>query len=97
MSSLETRTERPIRERAEPIPDDMAMLRAAAEVTRDLSTARPGVYWPDMLLSAAVGYAALAGAILVDNTLLAIASGVLASDAGSYMPCSGGWVSASSS
>ena len=71
MSSLETRTE-------PPIPDDMVMLRAAAEVTRDLSTARPGIYWPDMLLSAAVGYAALAGAILIDNTLLAVASGVLA-------------------
>src|SRR6478609_5504795 len=50
MSSLETRTERPIGKRAEAIPDDMAMLRAAAEVTRDLSTARPGIYWPDMLL-----------------------------------------------
>jgi len=79
MSSLEARTEQPIRARAEVIPDDMAMLRAAAELTRDLSTARPGVYWPDMLLSAAIGYAALAGAILIDNTLLAIASGVLAS------------------
>jgi fatty acid desaturase len=72
------RIERPTRPRAEAIPDDMAMLRAAAEVTRDLSTARPGIYWTDMLLSAAVGYAALAGAILVDNTALAVASGVLA-------------------
>ena len=71
-------TERPARTRAEAIPDDMAMLRAAAEVTRDLPTARAGIYWPDMLLSAAVGYAALAGAILVDNTLLAVASGVVA-------------------
>ncbi len=78
MSSLEARTERPIRTRAETIPDDMALLRAAAEVTRDLSTARPGIYWPDMLLSAAIGYAALAGAILLDNTLLAVASGVVA-------------------
>lgn len=60
------------------IPDDMAMLRAAAELTRELSTARPGIYWPDTLLSAAVGYAALAGAILIDNTLLAVASGVVA-------------------
>ena len=45
--------------------DDMAMLRAAAEVTRDIGTARPDIYWPDMLLSACVGYAALAGAILI--------------------------------
>src|SRR6478735_6468057 len=78
MSSLEARTERPIRTSAEAIPDDMVMLRAAAEVTRDLSTARPGIYWSDMLLSAAIGYAALAGAMLIDNTLLAVASGVLA-------------------
>lgn len=78
MSSLEARTERTIRNRAEAIPDDMTMLRAAAEVTRDLATARPGIYWPDMLLSAAIGYAALAGAVLIDNTLLAVASGVLA-------------------
>lgn len=64
--------------RAEPVADDMTMLRAAAEVTRDLATARPGIYWPDMLLSAAVGYAALAGAMLIDNTLVAIGSGVIA-------------------
>lgn len=78
-TTVSIRTERPARTRAEAVPDDMAMLRAAAEVTRDLSTARPGIYWPDMLLSAAIGYAALAGAILIDNTLLAVASGVLAS------------------
>lgn len=60
------------------IPDDKAMLRAAAELTRDLSTARAGVYWPDMLGSATVGYAALAGAILVDGLLPALACGVVA-------------------
>ncbi|MFC3172999.1 fatty acid desaturase family protein [Novosphingobium bradum] len=48
-----------------PLPDDMAMLRAAAELTRDISTARPALYWPDMLGSASVGYGALAGAILL--------------------------------
>ncbi|MBT2132921.1 fatty acid desaturase [Croceibacterium sp. LX-88] len=57
--------------------DDMAMLRTAAEVTRDIGTARPDIYWPDMLISAAVGYAALAGAILIDNAVLAIASGIV--------------------
>ncbi len=45
------------------IPDDMAMLRAAAELTRDISAARPEIYWPDMLVSAVVGYAGIAGAI----------------------------------
>ena len=46
-----------------PIADDMTMLRAAAELTRDINTARGAIYWPDMLASAAIGYAALAGAI----------------------------------
>lgn len=49
------------------IPDDMAMLRAAVDLTRDISAARPEIFWPDMLLSAAVGYAGLAGAILLSG------------------------------
>lgn len=57
------------------IPDDKAMLRAAAELTRDIGTAKPGIYWPDMLISAFVGYAALAGAILAESTGLAVLSG----------------------
>ena len=60
------------------IPDDKAMMRAAAELTRDLAEARPGIYWPDMIGSAAVGYAALVGAILAGSTWLAIASGLVA-------------------
>jgi len=59
------------------IPDDKEMLRAAAELTRDIGEARPGIYWPDMLISTAVGYAALAGAILIDDTWLAVVSGVV--------------------
>ena len=58
--------------------DDMAMLRAATALTRDIADARPGIYWPDMLLSAALGYAALAGAILLANPWAATASGVVA-------------------
>jgi fatty acid desaturase len=61
-----------------PVPDDRAMLRAAAELTRDISTARAAIYWPDMLGSAVLGYAALAGAILVDSTWLAIGCGIVA-------------------
>src|SRR3546814_17017235 len=53
------------------IADDMEMLCAAAELTRDINTARPAIYWPDMLLSAAIGYAALAGAILIGSAPLA--------------------------
>jgi len=47
------------------IPDDVAMLRKAAELTRDINTARPLIYWSDFLGSAAVGYAALAGAMVL--------------------------------
>lgn len=60
------------------IPDDKAMLRAAVELTRDLNEARPGIFWPDMLLSAAAGYGALAGAIMVTNVWAAIALGTVA-------------------
>ena len=60
------------------VPDDMAMMRAAKELTSDIAEARAGVYWTDLLLSAGLGYAALAGAILLGSPLLAVASGVTA-------------------
>lgn len=60
-------------------PDDKEMLRAAVELTRDLSAARGAIYWTDLLISVAIGYAALAGAILLDNPLLAIGSGLVGS------------------
>ncbi len=56
-----------------PLADDKAMLRAAAELTRDISSARPAIYWPDMLGSALLGYGALAGAILAGSTWVALA------------------------
>ena len=59
-------------------PDDKDMLRAAVDLTRDIATARPGIYWPDMLASAALGYAALAGAILLASPWAALACGALA-------------------
>jgi fatty acid desaturase len=68
-----------VRPRAGSAPDDKAMLRAAVELTRDIAEARPSIYWPDMLVSAATGYAALAGAILVQGTLPAILLGLIAS------------------
>lgn len=60
-------------------PDDKEMLRAAVELTRDLSAARATIYWTDLLISVAIGYAALAGAILLDNPFLAVASGLVGS------------------
>ncbi|AXB75712.1 fatty acid desaturase [Novosphingobium sp. P6W] len=59
------------------MPDDKEMLRAAVELTRDIAAARPGIYWTDMLASTAVGYGALAGAILVGNPLIAVLLGLL--------------------
>jgi fatty acid desaturase len=59
------------------IPDDKEMLRAAVELTRDIAEARPGIYWPDMLLSAAIGYGALAAAILSGNMAVALLCGAV--------------------
>ena len=59
------------------VPDDIAMLRTAAELTRDINVARPAVYWGDFLGSAVLGYAGLAGAILLSG-LVAIASALVA-------------------
>ena len=42
------------------IADDKAMLRAAAELTRDLVKPVPRIYWLDMTLSAALGWGAFA-------------------------------------
>ena len=58
--------------------DDKALLRAAVELTRDLGEAKAAIYWPDMVGSAIVGYAALAGAILSQSLWLTIALGVVA-------------------
>ncbi len=45
------------------IADDMAMLRTAAELTRDINAPRPAIYWADCIGSAIIGYAALFGAM----------------------------------
>ena len=58
--------------------DDKAMIRAAADLTRELSTPKPIIYWADLIGSAVIGYAALAVAASVDATGLAIAAGVVA-------------------
>ncbi|MEI9852049.1 MAG: fatty acid desaturase [Sphingomonas sp.] len=59
------------------IADDRTMLRAAADLTRDLNAPRPWIYWSDMLLSVAVGYSALYAA-MVAPTGWAIAAGIVA-------------------
>lgn len=60
------------------IADDKAMLRAARDLTKDIATARSGIYWPDMIGSAVLGYGSLAGAILVNSVPLAIVLGLVA-------------------
>jgi fatty acid desaturase len=50
------------------IADDKAMLRAAAEATRDLIAPRPGIYWADLIGSVVVGYGALVAAVTVQGT-----------------------------
>ena len=58
--------------------DDKAMLKAAADLTRDLNVARPYVYWVDLIGSALLGYAGLLGAIFAGSTLVAVAAGIVA-------------------
>ena len=58
------------------VADDKAMLRAAAELTRDLHAARPLIYWSDMLASAALGYGALAGAVMLPGAWAVLAGAV---------------------
>ena len=54
------------------------MLKAAAGLTRDLNVPNMGIYWADMLGSAAVGYAALYFAVTAGSTLLAVLAGIVA-------------------
>ncbi len=60
------------------LSDDKAMLRAARDLTRDIGEARPAIYWTDMVVSAGIAYAALAGAILIPNPALAVGLGLVA-------------------
>lgn len=60
------------------IADDKAMLRAAAEIARDLHKPSKAIFWGDMLASVAIGYGALATAILASSTSLALIAGVVA-------------------
>jgi fatty acid desaturase len=58
--------------------DDTAMLKAAANLTRDLNLPKSAIYWADMLGSALLGYAAMVGAMLLEPAWLAVASGLIA-------------------
>ena len=60
------------------IADDMAMIRAASELTRDLVTPSARIYWTDFLASTFIGYAGVAGAIFAPTTALALAAALVA-------------------
>jgi fatty acid desaturase len=61
-----------------PRTDDNAMLKSAANLTRDLNSPNPLIYWTDMLGSALLGYAALAATVATNSTFLAVISGLVA-------------------
>jgi fatty acid desaturase len=58
--------------------DDTAMLKAAANLTRDLNAPRDAIYWADMMGSALLGYAAMFATMFVQPTWLAVAMGAIA-------------------
>ena len=58
--------------------DDAAMLKVAANLTRDLNVPKSAIYWADMLGSAMLGYAALLAAMVVHPTWLTVGIGIVA-------------------
>mgnify|MGYP001174243513 CR=1 FL=1 len=54
------------------LTDDAAMIRAAAELTRDLNAPKPYIYWADFLVFAALGYAGLFLSIAAPTALQAL-------------------------
>jgi fatty acid desaturase len=59
------------------VKDDATMLKAAANLTRDLNAPNSGIYWADMLGSALLGYAALFATMAL-SWPVALASGIVA-------------------
>ncbi len=74
----QARSDAELPQRAVRIPDDKALLRTAAELSRDLHAAKPAIYWGDLIASAVVGYGALAAAILLPVAGWAIVAGIVA-------------------
>ena len=63
---------------AGPVRDDAAMLKAAANLTRDLNVPRAAIYWSDLVASALIGYAALFAAMIASSPLVMVGAGVAA-------------------
>ncbi len=62
----------------QPIADDRAMLRVAAELARDLAAPKPLIYWADTLASAVIGYGALAVAVSSTSVIWVLLAAVIA-------------------
>jgi fatty acid desaturase len=60
------------------LSDDKAMLKAAADLTRDLNRADPKIYWADLIGSALLGYGALALTIGASSTGIALLTSLIA-------------------
>jgi len=60
------------------VENDAAMIRAVAQLTRDLNAPSPAIYWSDLLGSAAIGYGALFLAIEASGMGTALAFAVIA-------------------
>lgn len=58
--------------------DDKAMLKAAANLTRDLNAPNGAIYWADMLGCALLGYGALAATLFAPSTLFGIVTAIVA-------------------
>ncbi len=58
--------------------DDATMLKAAANLTRDLNAPNSRIYWADMLGSALVGYTGLFATMFIRSTPLAFAAAIVA-------------------
>ena len=77
-ATLERTTERQVPAATAHRGDDKAMLKAAANLTRDLNVPDTRIYWADLIGSAVLGYGALFTAMFAKSTLLAIAAGIVA-------------------
>ncbi|WP_188657786.1 fatty acid desaturase family protein [Sphingomonas metalli] len=59
------------------VADDKAMLRAAADLTRELSQPKPAVYWGDLIASCGIGYGALVVAASASSTAIVTVAAIV--------------------
>jgi fatty acid desaturase len=77
-ATLERSSASPAERVARTAADDKAMLKAAADLTRDLNRPNPLIYWADLFGSALFGYAGLFTAIFSHSSPVALAAGLIA-------------------